>query len=61
MSCTMYPKKFCHVPLWADHVFHVGLRVVFFRAPDFVKYVGKAFWMWERGMELHDAQRSTLT
>ena len=43
MSSTMYPKKFWHVPSQADHVIHVGLMAVSFRAPDFVKYLGKDF------------------
>ena len=57
----MYPKKFWHIRSWADHVIHVSLRAVFFRAPNFVKYLGKAFWKWDRRMELHDDVGLTLT
>ena len=49
MSITIYPKMFWHIPSWADHVIHVGLRAVFFRAPDFVKNLGKALQKWDRG------------
>ena len=45
----------------ADHVIHVGLRAVFLRASDFVKYFGKALQKWDRGMELHDNPGLTLT
>ena len=48
---------FWHIPLWADHVIHVGLRAVFSRTPNFVKNLGKALQKWDRGMELHDASR----
>ena len=56
----MYSKTFWHVPLWADHVIHVGLKAVFFKALDFMKYLGKALWKWDWGMELQDAPGSTL-
>ena len=45
----MYPRKFWHVPSWADHATHVGLRAVFFRAPDIVKYLEKALQKRDRG------------
>ena len=60
MSSTVYPKKFWHIPSFADYVIHVGLRVVFFRAPDLVMYLEKALQRQNRGMELHDARGSTL-
>ena len=55
MSSTTYPKKFWHIPSWADHIIHVGLRAVFSRAPDFVKNLGKTLQKWDRRMELHAA------
>ena len=60
MSRTLYPKNFWHIPLLADHVIYVGLRAVFFRAPNFVKFLGKALWKQNMGLELHDAPGSTL-
>ena len=49
MSSTIYPKTFGHIPSWAGHVIHVGLRAVFFRAPDLEKNLGKALWKWDGG------------
>ena len=60
MSSTRYPKRSQHIPSWADYVIHVGLRVVFLRAPDFVKNLGKALWKQDMGIELHDAPGLTL-
>ena len=46
----MYPKKFWDISSWAVQAFHVGFRAVFFRAPDLVKYLGKALWKWDGGL-----------
>ena len=61
MSNTIYSKDsgMFHHELTMSSTLVLGLT--FFRAPDFVKCLGKALWTQDRGIELHDAPGSTFT
>ena len=36
------------------------LGLIFFRAPDFIKFLGNTLQKWNRGIELHSAPGSTF-